>query len=298
MPTWRTLTAQTQLWRPLLRRTRSEILAYARHYQLSFVDDDSNNDTRFLRNWLRHIGLPEWRTHMPVMNRQIQAAIACLQDELSILNEVSTQDWVDVCSHGFFCVSRWRQFGAARQRQLLHCFAQKHQLGSPRAASIAAFTRQLQQTSVKTATWSLPHGQAVYYADCLWPLGEQAHLQWPWLAILPCAVTLPELSHFLKWDEHVLGLPHIHPDWQVRITTSQDTLRLQGGRKSVKRILQERKVPVFLRKIWPVVCEGDECIAIVNVAVAVDKAVTQGVLPVMSTLPRAYHNKIVNCLEL
>lgn len=46
-------------WRPLLESRRAEILLYAQHHELSWVEDQSNSDPAFLRNKLRGQIIPQ-----------------------------------------------------------------------------------------------------------------------------------------------------------------------------------------------------------------------------------------------
>ena len=47
-----------KLLRPLLEISRAEIVAYAKSKNLEYVEDESNLDTRFLRNRTRHLLIP------------------------------------------------------------------------------------------------------------------------------------------------------------------------------------------------------------------------------------------------
>jgi len=58
MPACRRLTGTSVLIRPLLGVTREELLACARERGLSWVEDESNEDRRFSRNYLRHAVMP------------------------------------------------------------------------------------------------------------------------------------------------------------------------------------------------------------------------------------------------
>ena len=53
------------LWRPLLRLSRAELLAYAHEYQLRWIDDPSNAHDAFDRNFLRHKVMPLLRERWP-----------------------------------------------------------------------------------------------------------------------------------------------------------------------------------------------------------------------------------------
>ncbi len=62
---------QGWLLRPLLNVDRAELLAYARAHDLQWIEDASNQDTGFDRNYLRHRVLPLLRERWPAMNRTL-----------------------------------------------------------------------------------------------------------------------------------------------------------------------------------------------------------------------------------
>lgn len=69
MPASRALATGLRLLRPLLSVTRPDLLVYAQTQGLTWVEDPSNQDTRFARNFLRQRvtplfdeGFPAWRT--------------------------------------------------------------------------------------------------------------------------------------------------------------------------------------------------------------------------------------------
>lgn len=67
-------------WRPWLLHARAEIEDYLKSQQLTFVDDSSNTDTRYQRNWLRHQVLPLLETRFPAIRAQLAQTSAQLSD--------------------------------------------------------------------------------------------------------------------------------------------------------------------------------------------------------------------------
>ncbi len=53
------------LLRPLLQVSRAEIVQYAREHKLNFIEDESNADTTYTRNFMRHDVLPLLATRFP-----------------------------------------------------------------------------------------------------------------------------------------------------------------------------------------------------------------------------------------
>jgi tRNA(Ile)-lysidine synthase len=57
--------------RPLLEFERAELLAWARHERLDWIEDPSNVNARFDRNYLRHDVLPAVRARWPSVARTV-----------------------------------------------------------------------------------------------------------------------------------------------------------------------------------------------------------------------------------
>lgn len=270
MPAQRDLSSEVRLWRPLLAFSRQELEAYAREHGLSWIEDDSNQNTTLLRNWLRLEGLPPWRQRVPHFARQLAASVAQLQRDLALLEEYAAADWAAVHdAAGRFRVSRWRALSPLRREQQLYAFARAHQLGTPTAASVADFATTLSAPATQQAEWPLPQGRAVYYGDCLY--SAEAAVQ-----------TIRQLlsgSLTPEWQTAAYGLPEAivrHGHW--RPVSAQDRLPLRGGgHKSVRRLLQERRVPPFLRPLWPVWSDDkNRCLAVAQLAVSPEAAVAGG----------------------
>ena len=71
--------------RPLLGISRTEIEAYVAARSLSFRHDESNDDTRFLRNRIRHELLPLLATYNPGVSRRLAATAAALGEDEAVL---------------------------------------------------------------------------------------------------------------------------------------------------------------------------------------------------------------------
>jgi tRNA(Ile)-lysidine synthase len=84
--------AQHLLIRPLLSISRQEIEAYATTNQLSWVEDESNTDTCFDRNFIRQKIMPLMRERWPSINSTInRSASNCLAGQ-ELLDELAEQD--------------------------------------------------------------------------------------------------------------------------------------------------------------------------------------------------------------
>lgn len=84
--------SQRILLRPLLDISRNEIESYAREHQLEWIEDESNNNTDFDRNFLRHDVLPILKQRWPAILTTIQRSAQHCQDAELLINEIAQQD--------------------------------------------------------------------------------------------------------------------------------------------------------------------------------------------------------------
>lgn len=90
---------QHLLVRPLLNVSRQAIEDYAKTHQLSWVEDESNLDTSFDRNFIRQHIIPLLRERWPSINNTInRSASHCLAGQ-ELLDELAEQD-LTVCKNG------------------------------------------------------------------------------------------------------------------------------------------------------------------------------------------------------
>ena len=77
--------------RPLLIILRSEIEDYLNKNALSYVLDESNKDTRFKRNFIRHNVLPQLSKINPNIIDTLSSSALLVSDELEFLNSLTHQ---------------------------------------------------------------------------------------------------------------------------------------------------------------------------------------------------------------
>ncbi|MDO4249383.1 MAG: tRNA lysidine(34) synthetase TilS [Neisseria sp.] len=290
MPEWRALALNgKQIWRPLLAVPRPVLQDYAAEHGLPYIEDPSNADNSLLRNWLRNEALPLWRERVPQLDEQLSAGVQLLQQQLAILDEVAKADALWLEEMGYFDCTRWRQLSPARQSQQLYDLARRKQLGVPSAASVADFQRVLLQIKPDVqAEWQLPFGKVYAYQNRLFALPQDWLGNCFWLDLQTMQdekACLKEMaaSGNIKLCWHKLGLREdvLEQKLLIRAVTTDDVIELTAGHKKVRKLLQECKIPPFVRSYWPVITDiNNHCIAVANIWVSPSHACPDGVLPV------------------
>jgi len=78
--------------RPLLSLSRQTLLEYAQAHKLSWIEDESNADRRYTRNYLRHEILPAIQHRFPRAAEQLSAAARRFGDAQALLDEFALND--------------------------------------------------------------------------------------------------------------------------------------------------------------------------------------------------------------
>lgn len=80
------------VWRPLLDITRADILQYAQTSKLDVVEDESNQDCHFSRNYIRHQVLPALEARWPAAVHQIRRSQVWCQESVLLSRDLAQLD--------------------------------------------------------------------------------------------------------------------------------------------------------------------------------------------------------------
>ena len=80
------------LVRPLLNFSRQQIIDYAQTEELIWVEDESNQDIHFDRNFIRHQIAPLLSERWPAIAKSVSRTAQLCQEQQSLVDEVATED--------------------------------------------------------------------------------------------------------------------------------------------------------------------------------------------------------------
>lgn len=93
--------AGTQLIRPLLAQTREALEAWARQHELCWIEDESNQDDTYDRNFLRLRVTPLLQQRWPHFAQAVARSAALCAEQESLLDELLASDLADcITAHG------------------------------------------------------------------------------------------------------------------------------------------------------------------------------------------------------
>lgn len=107
-------------YRPLLSVRLPEIIEYLHQHQLNWIEDDSNEDQRFSRNFIRNALLPLISKKWPKFDISLWQMSATVSEALTLLDELAEQDFAKVESSSFSLdLARVVNLGWPRQKNLI-----------------------------------------------------------------------------------------------------------------------------------------------------------------------------------
>ena len=258
MQAWRPF-VQGWLWRPLLARSRAQLEAYARLHALRWLEDPSNAELAFDRNFLRHAVLPLLRERWPQAEASfarsaalLGQAHALLQEEDARLLAAATTDAADSLDlrvlHG--CPP-------ARRARVLRAWVAGLGLPPLPAQGVAhAEADLLAARADATPRFAWAGAELRRWRHLLHAGRPRAPLpaawQAPWAGDRP--LPLPGGGQL-----RLEGAPAFAQPVLVRARRGGERITLPGRAHShaLKHLLQERGVPPWTRERLPLLCAAD-----------------------------------------
>jgi tRNA(Ile)-lysidine synthase len=261
------------LLRPLLHVSRADIEAYVALHRLPFVDDESNSETRYRRNFLRSEVLPLLGGHFPAVDARLAAAAERFGEAARLLDELADIDISALARPGGLDCSAMAALSAARQNNLLRRWLAVQGEQAASSELIEELRRQALSVRADVETRiALTHSDLHVWRGCLRlekkrqtvPVGR---LHWLGEAELPWGGGVVRFSQRLGEGLCLARVPAL----ELRLRHGGETLRfLQNGpRRPVKKLLQERGVPPWQRTRLPFVWGNDELLCVPGLGVAV-----------------------------
>jgi tRNA(Ile)-lysidine synthase len=131
------------LARPMLDFSRAELEAWARAEQLQWLEDPSNENTSFDRNFLRHRVLPALRERWPAAAHSATRSTAHLREAGRLLDVLAAADLEAIAVGSCLSMTQLAALAPARRRNLLRHWIRQHGVRVPSTRKLATIERDL-----------------------------------------------------------------------------------------------------------------------------------------------------------
>lgn len=265
-----------RVWRPFLELTRAELESYAAQYQLEWIEDPSNQDEKFTRNLIRKKLMPLIEKIQPQFRANLSRSAQHLSSAQRLLDQLAEIDLNGMSSAAglnMYQLLILRDQDGDRASNALRRWLALQDLMMPSQERLNAWWRDaenLKSLVDHRLSWEHDGKYLRVWREHLSVVDTQHHGHWVFSLI----------------EDETLADGLAAPDYENALLNGQLKERVrQGGdkmrrtpktpRKTLKNLFQEMAIPPWQRSA-PVLCLGNEVLAVAGIGMNTDFCVTMG----------------------
>ena len=265
--------AGTQLIRPLLAQTREALEAWARQHELCWIEDESNQDDTYDRNFLRLRVTPLLQQRWPHFAQAVARSAALCAEQESLLDELLASDLADcITSRGTLLLTPLMMMSGVRRAALLRRWLAGLNAPMPSRDGLERIWQEVALAREDASpSFRLGEYEVRRYQSQLWwvkSVDGQSETIIPWLE-WKTPLTLPAgLGSVQLISAGDLRLPQADEVVSIRFK-APGVLHIVGrnGGRKLKKIWQEQGIPPWRRDTTPLLFYGETLIAAAGVFV-------------------------------
>ena len=272
-----------RLLRPLLNLSRRQLHEYAIQQNLIWLEDESNIDQRFDRNFLRHRVMPLLRERWPGTTKNISRSASHCAEAAAGLSELAR---IDLGGHSsaLLPLELLRALSPPRQRNLLRHWLKDSGCRLPNTRHIQRIQQDLingrvdSQPQVSWDGWVIRrYRQSLMVEAAASTVKMDECIAWDLSAPLPLPERLGELVAVQQVDGGI-SLRIDPRRLNVRFRRGGERCRLTGKNQTaaLKKLFQQWGVPPWQRSTIPLLYQDDELVAVIGYAICAPFAAAAG----------------------
>ena len=261
-----------RICRPMLSCTRDEVLAYCHENGIEFVLDETNEDTRFTRNRIRHQVIPALEEVNPAFTASLLRFRERVVDDVAFLNDLAEKLLDEADTHSGVLIAPLQEAASPIRRRAIRMILRQHKLKTIEESHIISIEHVLLTGNGEVR---LPQEQSAYIRNGILTVDttnkivaeDKIQLE---IKQLPTTFEVCEHSFTLKkmsrvdfenvhslFANEALDYDTIQGALTIRTRRVGDVLcpAGRGISKSIKKLMNEWKIPVELRDYYPLLCD-------------------------------------------
>lgn len=267
--------------RPMLAYSRNELEAYAKSFDLKHIDDPSNNDIAFDRNFLRQTVMPILRDRWAGIDKTVSRAASIQAETKMLLDELAAEQLPNILSKedafsneenllalAPIDITLLREHSLSKQRLLLRYWISQQGFTNPSETKLSHIFTDLidaaddRQPLIEWLGVELRrYQQSLYIMKPLsihdasqvitWNLKEN-------LFIESLGITL---------EAEILAIDMIETNQNIKVKFRQGGEKInlpKRGNISLKNLFQEQNIPTWIRSRLPLIYQDETLIKVVG----------------------------------
>ena len=266
-----------RLWRPLLNASRTDIESYAKKHKLKWIEDESNQNTDFDRNFIRSKVLPILKNRFSHIIKVISRSSSHLAEAQHLLDNLAQIDLKSLLKSDNYKhklnVKTLDKLSNARAKNALRFWLEMNDQLMPSRDLLDELLRQV-LTAKKDADLKIQLSKDFEirrYKDEIYVVkkNQQTHKNYEIIWKGESKILLPNGSqlNFKNVKGRGINLKFLR-DQKLKIRNRQggEFFKPDSRRptKKIKQLLQESDLPPWEREFFPIIFVGDELAAVPN----------------------------------
>lgn len=260
--------------RPLLTISRQQIEAYANRHQLTWIEDESNQDDHYDRNFLRLKVLPLINQRWPQFSQMVARSASLCQQQEALINELLDNEFHQLLTtQGQLRLSPLINYSEYKRNAILRMWFRQQGIMMPSQKQLALIWQTVVEAKEDANPKFVLHNKQIRrYQNQLYLLplyDDTEHLVINWDLTSP--LVLPDnIGQLQSHYQHDLNcrLPQADEAVTVRFH-AQGRLQIvnRQGSRAIKKIWQEHQIPPWMRTRTPLIYYNEQLICAVGVFV-------------------------------
>jgi len=266
-----------RLWRPLLNASRTDIESYAKKHQLKWIEDESNLNTDFDRNFIRSKILPLLKNRFTHIIKVISRSASHLAEAQHLLDDLAKLDLKNTLKSSNYMyklqLKTLDKLSNSRAKNILRYWLEINDQLMPSRDLLDELLRQV-LTAKKDATIKIQLSKVFEirrYQDEIYIVPKNKNIQKKY------EITWAGESEIILPNGQKLTLKKVkgkginlkflgHQKLKIRNRQGGEFFKPDSNRptKKIKQLLQESDLPPWEREFFPMIFVGGELAAVPN----------------------------------
>ncbi|WP_443091413.1 tRNA lysidine(34) synthetase TilS [Basfia succiniciproducens] len=262
------------IFRPLLQFTRAQLEDYVKSQKINWIEDESNEDNSYDRNFLRNIILPKMKTRWAHFDQAVYRAAQHCFEQTQLVNELLEDEFQKIFEKNdrTLSVKLFDRYSYIKQKALLRLWLARLQLAMPSQKQLEQLIRDVIFAKPDAIPQFKLANQVIRrYRQKLYLTADFADLTTVAIPLkISQTVPLPDgLGHIslreqsgcfvFSWRHYQVQLPPCKQPIEIRFAYSGKVkLHKNGVNQDIKKVWQNLNVPPWLRNRTPLIFYGDQ----------------------------------------
>jgi tRNA(Ile)-lysidine synthase len=264
--------------RPLLGYDRADLVDYANEQGLIWIEDDSNLDVKFDRNFLRNEVLPLIKMRWPGVSHTLARSALIQADTSELLSDIAMSDLplCQIAATRALDTDILRNISRPRAANLIRYWIKKEGYNMPTSAQLQRifqdiiYARDDAEPCVRWNDCEVYRYRNQMFVTSPLPSKSDIPVEISWDISQECSLPLGRLQALRESGQGIRLNASPDDTFKIRFRRGSESIRKGGHYHKLKNLFQEQGVPACFRGFIPLIYIDDELVSVAGLITSDD----------------------------